>query len=358
MQNFARRTLKKALSFAKPRVVFALVLAAALGVSVKLFADSINTYIIYYSGKSATVKTVKKDAGAALCFAGIDGEVYRIASESETQDNTYALSLIKTFTVPVTSGDKTVEVLACETDTVGQVLTLAGYTVDKFDMIEPAVDTVVSEDTYIDYVNIDYVTGSYTQAIPYHVTTIYSQTLDTGKKITTKGKDGLEQINYTRKLVNGEIVSTSVDSKVTLLAAEDAIQTVGIRRPAVTTSAGLTTISELTPATPIALDANGNPVNYKKHVTVQATAYTYTGHNCSTGVAPRPGYIAVNPKIIPYGTKMYIKSSDGRYIYGYAIAADTGGFIYSRPTNVDLFFPTVSSMNTFGRRNVEIYILE
>ena len=189
------------------------------------------------------------------------------------------------------------------------------------------------------------------------------------KKTTTVGKDGLEQVNYTQKLVNGKLVSTKVNGKVTLLAAQNAVQTVGTRSPAaktgtiktanaVTTSSKVSTVSVLKPSTPIELDAKGNPVNYKKHVTVQATAYTYTGHKCATGVSPKPGYIAVNPRVIPYGTKMYIKSSDGRFIYGYAIAADTGGFARSRPTNVDLFFGSYAECVSFGRRNVEIYILK
>ena len=90
----------------------------------------------------------------------------------------------------------------------------------------------------------------------------------------------------------------------------------------------------------------------------RATAYTYTGHNCATGVAPQPGYIAVNPKVIPYGTKMYIRTADGSFIYGYAVAADTGGFVTSHPTGVDLFMSTRSACVSFGVRNVEIYILE
>jgi 3D (Asp-Asp-Asp) domain-containing protein len=105
------------------------------------------------------------------------------------------------------------------------------------------------------------------------------------------------------------------------------------------------------------LDENGIPVNYKSSKRVQATAYTHTGNKCSTGVWPKPGYIAVDPKVIPYGTKMYIVSADGKYVYGYAIAADTGGFIKKRPTNVDLFMHTESACRKFGRRDVIIYFL-
>ena len=55
---------------------------------------------------------------------------------------------------------------------------------------------------------------------------------------------------------------------------------------------------------------------------------------------------------------MYIKSSDGKYVYGYAVAADTGGFARKNPTKVDLAFPSAVACSNFGRRNVEIYILE
>lgn len=357
MLKTLKRTADTVVKFIKPRAVLCAVLILAFSFSALLFLGQINTFVINAGGESQTVRTLSASVKNAAKCAGIDLEVYKIDSADEVDGKT-VVNLLKIFKVSVTNGENTVSVTADESNTVSDVLSLAGYNVDKYDMVEPALDTVVDENTYIDYVNIDYLSGSYTQSIPYSIETVYSKDMDVGKKTTTAGKDGLEQVNYTQKIVNGKIVETAVNSRVTLLNATNAVRTIGTRRPAVTTSASVKTISQLTPASAIALDAKGNPVNYKKHITVQATAYTYTGHNCSTGVAPKPGYIAVNPKVIPYGTKMYIKSSDGKYIYGYAIAADTGGFIYSRPTNVDLFFPTVSSMNNFGRRNVEIYILE
>ena len=55
---------------------------------------------------------------------------------------------------------------------------------------------------------------------------------------------------------------------------------------------------------------------------------------------------------------MYIKSPDGSVIYGYAVAADTGGFIKNYPNGIDLFMNTESACRNFGVRNMEIYILE
>ena len=356
MLNLAKSFFKDVKDFFKPRFILCAVLCVAFVTSTFLFLGQINTFIISYKGDEVLVRSLSAEVGNAIVCAGFNTDEYKVTSSEKTHGKTL-VSLVRVYPVFVTSGDRTVSLDACENDTVATVLNCAGFMVDDYDMVEPALDSQITDTTYIDYVNIDYVSGSYTQDIPYSIETVYSDKLEVGKNTTSQGSDGLEQINYTQKIVNGEVVDTTVDSKVVLLAAKNAVKTVGTRPVTVTTSASVSCISQISPPTPIELDKNGNPVSYKKHITVQATAYTYTGKNCATGVAPKPGYIAVNPKVIPYGTKMYIKSSDGKYVYGYAIAADTGGFIASRPTNVDLFFPTVSSMNTFGRRNVEIYIL-
>jgi 3D (Asp-Asp-Asp) domain-containing protein len=57
---------------------------------------------------------------------------------------------------------------------------------------------------------------------------------------------------------------------------------------------------------------------------------------------------------------MWIVSNDGSYVYGYASAEDTGGFIYwsgSSSTVCDLYFDSEGQASAFGRRGVTIYIL-
>ena len=111
----------------------------------------------------------------------------------------------------------------------------------------------------------------------------------------------------------------------------------------------------------VELDENGVPKNYSRKLTGRATAYCSTepgGNRTATGKEAQVGYIAVNPRIIPYGTKMYIKTADNRYIYGCAVAEDTGGFInWSNPPIADLYFDTEAECYQFGIRNIEIYIL-
>lgn len=333
----------------------AMLLIAVISASTLLFG-TVNTFTVTDGENTQKIHTLSDDVESAITVAGFSSDKYKVLSVSAA-DNITNVALAYTFPVYITVGDKTVETYAIES-TVGQILKDAGYNVDGFDMVEPSLDTVVSDTAYIDYTNIDYITGSYTEAIPCTVKTVYSSKLDAGTTTLTEGKDGEQQVNYTAKVVNGVTVETVVDSRITLSEAVNGTKTIGTKKAAVKTSENVKSVSTLTPSSPIELDENGNPVSFKKHITVQATAYTYTGNKCSTGVAPQPGYIAVNPNVIPYGTKMYIKSSDGSYIYGYAVAADTGGFIKSRPNNVDLFMSSKAACTAFGRRNVEIYILE
>lgn len=335
--------------------LMAMLLIAAICAASLLFG-TVNTFTVTDGEKTHKVRTLSTDVASAINVAGFSSDKYKVLSVSAA-NNITNISLAYTFPVYITMGDKTVETYAIES-TVADILKEAGYSVDGYDMVQPSLDTVISDTAYIDYTNIDYVSGSYTEAIPCTVKTVYSSKLDEGKTTLTDGKDGEQQVNYTAKVVNGVTVETVVDSRITLSEAVNGTKTVGTKKATVTTSENVKTISTLDEPFTIELDENGNPVNYKNHITVQATAYTYTGNNCSTGVAPQPGYIAVNPNVIPYGTKMYIKSSDGAYIYGYAVAADTGGFIKSRPNNVDLFMSSKAACTAFGRRNVEIYILE
>ena len=334
--------------------LMALLLIASICAATLLFG-TVNTFTVTDGEKTHKIHTLSSDIDDAITVAGFSSDKYKVLSVSAV-DNITNISLAYKFPVYITVGDKTVEVNVIKS-TVGEILANAGYTVDQHDMIEPSVDTVITDTAYIDYTNIDYVTGSYVETIPSTIKTVYSSKLNEGTTTLTEGKDGEQQVNYTAKIVNGVTVETVVSSRITLSEAVNGTKTIGTKKAAVTTSENVKTISTL-PAPTIELDENGNPVNFKKHITVQATAYTYTGNKCSTGVAPQPGYIAVNPNVIPYGTKMYIKSSDGSYIYGYAVAADTGGFIKSRPNNVDLFMSSKAACAAFGRRNVEIYILE
>lgn len=339
------------------RIPMIMLLCAVTAVSGVFLNRSLRTIRIFDGESRYLVRSLSDDVSTALCAVSLRSDRYRIKTLNRKSLNT-DIEIEYTFPVFLTTGGKTRELEATK-GTVAQILAAAGIAVDQYDFLEPSADTLITETAYIDFTDINYVSGSYTESVPAAVETVYSSELPAGSVSEEKGTDGVRQVNYTARTVNGETVETHIDGTVMLSEAVNAKKIIGTKptEAKTVTASASSAISTLAPAAPIELDENGIPIGYIKHTTVQATAYTYTGHNCSTGVAPQPGYIAVNPKIIPYGTRMYIVSSDGRFTYGYAVAADTGGFVKSRPTNVDLFFSTRSECASFGRRNVEIYFL-
>ena len=107
------------------------------------------------------------------------------------------------------------------------------------------------------------------------------------------------------------------------------------------------------------ITASGEVLTYTHTMVVEATAYTKTDAGCddwtSTGTLARYGAIAVDPSVIPYGTRMYIVSNDGAYVYGIATAEDCGGAIGG--ARVDLYYDTKEECFAFGRRDCTIYFL-
>jgi 3D (Asp-Asp-Asp) domain-containing protein len=96
--------------------------------------------------------------------------------------------------------------------------------------------------------------------------------------------------------------------------------------------------------------SRGSGAQVTRTLQVTATAYTRTGYKTASGVWPYVGGVAVDPAVIPIGSKIYI---DG---YGPARAVDTGGLI--KGNRIDLFFDTESECQAWGRRSVTASIME
>ncbi|NLJ99828.1 MAG: DUF348 domain-containing protein [Clostridia bacterium] len=86
-----------------------------------------------------------------------------------------------------------------------------------------------------------------------------------------------------------------------------------------------------------------------EEIIMEATAYTHTGNPTATGAMPKVGTVAVDPNVIPLGTKLYIEG------YGRGTAGDVGGHI--KGDKVDLFFETKEKAIKWGRRKIKVTIL-
>jgi 3D (Asp-Asp-Asp) domain-containing protein len=80
-------------------------------------------------------------------------------------------------------------------------------------------------------------------------------------------------------------------------------------------------------------------------MTVSATGYSLHGRT-ATGIPVGWGVVAVDPSVIPLGTRMTIPG------YGEGIAADTGSAVLG--ATIDLWFPTLAQARAWGRRTVTI----
>ena len=101
--------------------------------------------------------------------------------------------------------------------------------------------------------------------------------------------------------------------------------------------------------------SDGQVLSYSSVLTMEATAYT-GGGTTATGTSARYGAIAVDPSVISYGTRMYIVTSDGKWVYGIATAEDCGGAI--KGNIIDLYFDDYNTCIQFGRRSCTVYILD
>lgn len=244
--------------------------------------------------------------------------------------------------------------------TVGELLAEQGITLDSDDEVVPTADTELSHNLTIDVLRVEYVTRETVEKVPFAKKTVKSASMAKGtSKITTKGVNGTKTVVYKDKIVNGEVTETSFVSETITKNPVTQITTEGT----LVKSSGNSKIqkngnpiSEIPLPSKYSVDANNVPTSYKYTIKGKAAAYCEPGGKTATGKAVKPGLIAVDPKQIPYGTEMWIVSDDG-VVYGYCIAADTGGFVKKGKFTVDLYMNSTSQCRQWGARNVTIYIL-
>lgn len=340
--------------FAIIKCITALVIAFASVTSLVAYAavDSKNKITVIDGTQKTEIVTRSSTAEEIISEQNIslnEGDTSRL----ELKDGVGTLTVSRAFPVHINIAGKEVLIKMSE-GTVASALETAKVTLGEFDLCNKKLDEVLTKETYIDIMNVDYKTESYEEAIPFTTKVVYSDKLEKGKKNVVKGSEGVKVVTVKKTIQNGAEVSSEVVSETVTKEAQPETTIIGTK--VVEKGKVVDTISNLGT---VKVDENGAPLSYKKVMTFKATAYTSSaGAKCSTGVSAKVGNIAVNPNVIPYGTKMYIVSDDGKYVYGYAVAADTGAFAKRNPYMVDLYFNTKSECASFGVRNVKIYILE
>lgn len=224
--------------------------------------------------------------------------------------------------------------------TVENALNILGYEITDDDILNVDKNAQIEDDMKITLKKVTYVDEKSTEKISYKTVEKDSDDIMTGEsEVSQKGVDGEKEVIKRCKYIDGKYDSTKViDEKITKEPV-DKIVLNGTKR-------GTTT------------DTSGAPVSYSYMVSGSGTAYTAApGALTATGVPVYEGGVAVNPAIIPYGSKLYIEAADGSHVYGYATAIDTGGALMDGSAIVDLFYFSYDDCVSFGRRDVNVYVL-
>jgi len=199
----------------------------------------------------------------------------------------------------------------------------------------------VNKKDVVEITRIEKVTDVVEQPINYAVVTQKDDSLEKGaEKVIKEGKNGVMSKTFEVTLENGKEVSRDLLSEKQVKEKQDKVVAVGTIEVTQVASRGENVSEEGT------------------ELYVNSTAYTASCSGCSghtaTGIDlksnPNAKVIAVDPSVIPLGTKVYVEG------YGYAIAGDTGGAVKGK--KIDVFFPTKAEAYRWGNKQVRIKILK
>jgi uncharacterized protein YabE (DUF348 family) len=280
-----------------------------------------------------------------------------VSNETSTTD----IDIIPAVSVDIKVGTKDYKSYDVPRSTVKDALEHAKIKLGEYDTVDKSLKAKVDDDTKIKVNRVSFKKVVKTKKVMYKTKKKKTSSLYVGQtKVKTKGKKGTKKVTYTNKIVNGKVTKTIVSGTKIIKKSKKKVVLVGTKRKnyrmLVNNPTSFKTKSSGGKGT--FYDHNGKKVAYKKIVTGPATAYSaQVGAYTAVGSRVKIGGIAVNPRQIPYGSKCYIETPDKKLVYGYAVANDTGGFVYTSSTVVDLFYPLESTCNTWGRRTVNIYVL-
>lgn len=208
-------------------------------------------------------------------------------------------------------------------DTVGEVLEEAGFHADGDDIVSPALTAKVSDDMLIRVQQVQVIEEQQKESTAFESVEEEDSTMKKGeRKVTQEGREGQDLVTYKVTYTSGAETARKEVSRETLRKPQDEIIHVGI----------IETIDGFA---------------YTRKETFEATAYTGGGRTAS-GTRARVGEIAVDPRVIPLGTTVYVEG------FGVRVAEDTGGAIKGHI--IDIYMSSGAECRRWGRRNVTVYL--
>ncbi|MBQ8390060.1 MAG: G5 domain-containing protein [Oscillibacter sp.] len=320
---------------------FTAALAAVLftGTAATTWADAL--YIITGAQESAIVleKGVQADVSSQL-----------INVTSRTSGHEIYLAAGQTVTI---RHDGAIMSVQAKQETVSSLLDRLHIDLSPIEMV--AVDvangvtiTIASDITYYDTV---------VEEVAHPVVRVPNAQMAVGtEKVVQEGRDGVSTSVYEVVWSNGVQLSRQFVEELNTTVVSQIVE-YGTSVETVSRDDALVNVTTNTDGSGTLHFASGATMCFSGVKDMTATAYTagYDGvDTCTaTGTTVRMGVVAVDKKVIPLGTKMYIVAKGG-IVYGTAVAEDTG----MRGNKLDLYYETYDECIQFGRRGCTVYILE
>lgn len=253
----------------------------------------------------------------------------------------------RAYPVNIEVDGKLIEVMTANEKT-GEILKEYAISIGNQDRTEPTADEKVSKYETIKVVRVKEKIVTQKEDIPFERMIQYNYKLDKGKiNVIKKGENGEREAKYKVVYEDGkEVEKELIEEKVLKSPQEELIEE----------------------GTAMMVATSRGNIRAKKAIKMTATAYDISFESCGkypgdknygitrSGTKVRPGVVAVDPKVIPLGSKLYIKSTDGSKDYGIASAEDIGGAI--KGNRIDLYFESPKDVKKYGRRKVLVYILK
>ncbi len=335
------------------------------------------------------VETKGKTVGDALYVANITlGENDTVSKDTAAEiqnGDTITVGREKVFYLN-TSG-KTFKIRTTA-NTVGDALFADGFRVGKYDEVIPDVNTKVTKGMTVSVTRVYVEIYETHEEIPFTEKTIENAEKYAGyKRVVQEGVSGLTVRTFKTVSKDGAgVTATLIGETVTRQPVEQIVE-VGTKpvpasgiipadpsfvlTPGVTENgvphAALPALAQNNTKTTIdgniAVTASGT-FAFSRKLSCKATAYEGSSASngkwagqTATGRAPVYGVVAVDPRVIPLNSKLYIESADGgkSWVYGFAIAGDTGGAI--KKNRIDLCYNSLDQCYQFGRRDAVVYVL-
>ncbi len=223
--------------------------------------------------------------------------------------------------------------------TVDEFLKSLGINLQEGDEVTPSSETSITDGLQIEVRTKEIKTEVEDRPMGYSTKVVETADMAYGEtKVSQQGKNGLKTVTIQREYLGGELINEDV---LDVVVKEEPVDEIVLK--------GTYKANSVTDV------FTGESYTYTKVYEMEATAYTISddgwSNKTASGMTTFVGMVAVDPNVIPLGTKLYIEG------YGVAIAGDTGGAI--RGNIVDLFFNSNSECYEFGRKHgLKVYILE